>query len=234
MGARIIVITKRPVKRLIVLPFLLLFSFATVQAQERYVTDSFEITLRTGMGTKHKILKTLRSGTRLKVLEVNKEEGYSRVMTSDGVEGWVITRYLMDQPAARSQLASLRKQLEKARDKTGQLNQQLEQLRQQNAQLQQQNQRLSEEKSKLGKELEHIKRISAEGIALHEENQKLNTQVHTLQRTIQSLEQENLSLKDRSARDWFLVGAAVSVFGVFLGLFLPNLRLRRRQSWSSL
>ncbi len=220
-------------KKLLTIFSLLVFTL-TAQAEQRYVTDTLEITLRTGMGTKHKILKTLRSGTPVQVLEVNREEGYSRVMAPDGTEGWVITRYLMDRPAARSQLAGMKKKLDQAQAKAQELAQELEQVQQQNRQLEQRNQRLSQEKAQVSKELEHIKRISAEGIALHEENQKLNTQVHTLQRTIQSLEQENQSLKDRSARDWFLVGAAVSVFGVFLGLFLPNLRLRRRQSWSSL
>src|SRR5690606_24960369 len=71
----------------------------------RYVSDDLEITMRSGQGVKYSIKKMLRSGEALTVLETD-PAGYSKVKTSNGVEGWVLTRYLSNSPSAREQLKS--------------------------------------------------------------------------------------------------------------------------------
>ena len=53
-----------------------------------YVSDQFEVPLRTGMTTEHAILRMLPSGTAVEMLEVDKENGYTRVRTQSGVEGY--------------------------------------------------------------------------------------------------------------------------------------------------
>ena len=80
-------------------------------AETAWVSDQFEITLRSGPSTSNAIERMLNSGTRLEILETDPESGYSRVRTSGGTEGYVLTRYLMNEPAAREQLASLTNQL---------------------------------------------------------------------------------------------------------------------------
>ena len=79
---------------------------STAMAETRYVSDRLEIQMRTGKGTQFRILRMLPSGTALEILEVDQENGYSRVRTPSGVEGWVLSRYLMARPAARDQVAS--------------------------------------------------------------------------------------------------------------------------------
>src|SRR4029453_15472126 len=71
-----------------------------------YVSDQFEVPPRTGMTTEHAILRMLPSGTAVEMLETNKEQGYTRVRTASGVEGYMLSRYLMPGPAARDQLAT--------------------------------------------------------------------------------------------------------------------------------
>jgi SH3 domain protein len=97
--------------RLVVL-CLLAFAATAADAQTRYVSDRLEVTLRTGTSTQHSIVRMLPSGTRLEVLETEPASGYARVRTADGVEGWVLSRYLMDQPAAREQLAAANRRVE--------------------------------------------------------------------------------------------------------------------------
>ena len=65
-----------------------------------YVIDQITITLRAGQGTQHQILRTLPSGTPMEVLRVNEDSGYSQVRTKDGVEGWVLSQYLIDEPTS--------------------------------------------------------------------------------------------------------------------------------------
>ena len=78
----------------------LLFSSAA-HAESAWVSDEFEITLRSGPSTSNAIQLMLKSGTELEVLERDRESGYARVRTGGGTEGWVLTRYLMNEPAAR-------------------------------------------------------------------------------------------------------------------------------------
>ena len=98
-----------------ILPFILFIAALggawQAQAETRYVSDQLEIPMRTGKSTQHRILRMLPSGTPLEVLELDKENGWTRVRTPDGKEGWVLTRLLMDIPAARDRLARAEKRL---------------------------------------------------------------------------------------------------------------------------
>lgn len=80
-------------------------------AETRYVSDTLEITMRSGKGTNFGITRMLRSGTPLEVLEVDKKSGYTRVRTKTGKEGWVLSRFLMNGRAARERLATAEKDL---------------------------------------------------------------------------------------------------------------------------
>ena len=92
----------------------LVLSATTVSAEPAWVSDQFEITLRSGPSTSNAIQLMVDSGTRLEVLERDAESGYSRVQTQGGTEGWVLTRYLMNEPSAREQLQTLTGQLTSA------------------------------------------------------------------------------------------------------------------------
>ena len=70
----------------------------------RYVSDQLEITMRNGQGVKFAIKRVLTSGDRLDLIEAD-SSGYSKVRTIEGVEGWVLTRYLMNAPSVRNLVA---------------------------------------------------------------------------------------------------------------------------------
>ncbi len=72
-----------------------------------WVTDQLSVTVRTGKGPEYAIVKVLGSGTAVRVLERDPETGYARVRTPGGEEGWMLARYLMQQPAARERLPAL-------------------------------------------------------------------------------------------------------------------------------
>ena len=52
-----------------------------VSGQTVYITDEFEITLRTGMSTDNNIVKMLRSGEAVQLIESDEETRYSLVET---------------------------------------------------------------------------------------------------------------------------------------------------------
>ncbi len=56
-----------------------------VHAEMWYVSDNMIITMRSGMGKDYRIIKNLKTGTPLEVIEESEE--YMKVRTKDGEEG---------------------------------------------------------------------------------------------------------------------------------------------------
>ncbi|MGB5511064.1 MAG: TIGR04211 family SH3 domain-containing protein, partial [Woeseiaceae bacterium] len=102
-----------------------LFAVQAAGAAPAWVTDQFEITLRSGPSTSNAIQLMIDSGTQLEVLERDAESGYSRVRTAGGTEGWVVSRYLMNERSAREQLERLSSQLTDANSRGTSLGSQL-------------------------------------------------------------------------------------------------------------
>lgn len=214
--------------------FILLTSFVVCAEEVRYVTDVFEVTMRTGQGSSNKILKNLRSGTKIEVIEDDLEAGYTLVRTMDEKEGWVLRRYLVKEPIARLRIASFEKKNERLNAKIKELRTRLSTVQQQAQSLDKENRQLNKTRKKLTSEVTNIKEISADQIGLFNENKTLKEQLLTIKRDVQELDQENIKLQDQSARNWFLIGGGVLVLGVVLGLILPNVRFRKKSNWGRL
>ena len=52
-------------------------------------------------------------------------------------------------------------------------------------------------------ELAEIKRTASSALAIDSENKDLKSRMVALERNLQTVQQENENLKDRTARDWF-------------------------------
>lgn len=219
-------------KRYLLLALVLAATLSQAQPT-RYITDQFEITLRTGASTQNAIIKMLGSGTAVELLQLDTDSGYSRVRTSDGAEGWVITRYLMDAPSARAQLANAHKQVTVAKEQTDTLNQRIQTLQKEKGELETGKNQLQSELRAANQELARIRRTSSKAMEIDEERQQLKEYVRTLERDLQTMRTENEQLKDRSARDWFMVGAGVLLLGILTGAILARMRSRRRSGWES-
>ncbi|AFJ02889.1 SH3 domain protein [Methylophaga frappieri] len=203
-------------------------------AQTRYVSDELEITLRNGQGLEFGIRKMLKSGTRLQVLQNNSDSGYSQVRTAEGVEGWVLTRYLSQTGSARDLLAENEQKLANLELEVANYKTEIEQLSSQNNETDTQNLSLKETSQRLRKELDDLRRTASSAVALENENRQLKQKLQEMDSEIQTTQIENNALRDNSTKSWFLIGAAVLFAGIVLGLILPRLRLRRKSSWGSL
>jgi len=204
------------------------------QAETRYVSDRLEIQMRTGKGTQFKILRMLPSGTALEVLEVDQQNGYSRVRSAGGVEGWVLNRYLMKGKAARDRLAEAEKELARLELENRKLSGSVGELKNAKGSIDQERGELSKENRKLSQELDTIRRTASSALAIDAENKDLKSKIVAYERQAQTLKQENEGLKDRTARDWFMVGAGVIILGMIIGLIIPRIRWRKKSSWDTL
>ena len=193
-----------------------------------WVSDEFEVTLRSGPSTGNAIDMMVRSGTQLEVLERDADTSYTRVRTNGGTEGWVLTRYLMSEPSAREKLRTLTGQLTDASERDSSLNKQLMAIRSEHDAAMRRIEELDRDKSRLEKELADIKRTSANALALNDENTKLRDRLMDADIRVDTLEQESRELGSQSSRYWFMSGGLVLVIGMILGLWLPRIQWQRR------
>ena len=222
------------VRKAIVLVFLMLPALAA-QAKTLYVTDVFNIMMRSGESASHRILRQLSSGTPLEVISVNNETGYTQVRTSGGASGYVLSRQLMDEPSARDRLAATEERLRSLQEEPDKLAGRLTALQDKYQTLQGEHSRLQRVNTELEQELEGIRRTAADAVRISNERNELRKTLNALTRQVEDLKQKNRDLSHKTAQNWFLIGGGVVVLGIILGLILPHLRFRRRKnSWGSL
>lgn len=204
---------------------------AGAAAQSAWVSDQFEVTLRTGPSTNNAIERMLPSGTELEVIEEDPDNGYSRVRTRGGTEGWVLTRYLMSEPSAREQLETLTRQLTSANAEGESMTSQLSAIRGQHETATRTIRDLERDNAALRAEIESISEKAANTLAIDRQNKELQQKLTDAEIQVSVLEQEKDRLVSQSTRNWFITGALVLLGGILLGLILPRMRLQRRSRY---
>lgn len=199
-------------------------------AETRYVSDQLRLPMRKGGGTSFKITQMLPSGTVLEVLNSNAKTGWAQIKTEKGTTGYVLERYLQDEPVARERIVELEARLAELQQGPDQLATKLGQLQQEHEKLRQQHERVTLESERLMQELAAIRHASANVVRITEERDQLRTENRDLMRQVADLRQQNMDLGSQSDQRWFLIGGGVLGGGIGLGLLLPYLRLRRRTS----
>ena len=182
-------------------------------AVTKYVTDEFEIMLRTGQSTQHEIRRQVKSGTPLVVLQ--ESDGYTNVRMPNGVKGWVLSRYLMNQASGRDRLAALEKRHEKLKNKFDQA--------------------VAEEKAAMEKEIFRLKEIAKKPLELQRENDQLKAQLAQEKDRYDKLATESEVLKSPlKDRQWFVSGALVVIVSMIFGIILTRIPWQRKKKWNQL
>lgn len=215
---------------LVVVP--LLSPLLSLAGTTRYVSDELEITMRTGQGVKFGIRKMLPSGTKLDVIETD-PTGYSKVRTEQGIEGWVLSRYLSNTASARDRLAASEQQVVNLQLEVAKHKEELAALSTRKTDADSENMSLKETAQRLSTELDDLRRTASNAVGLDNENRQLKEKLQQIDHDMQLLIIENSALKDNDAKSWFLIGAAVLFGGLLLGLILPRLRFQKKDSWNN-
>ena len=84
---------------------IILISSLSAQADSMYVTDVLKVTLRTGPSVNNKIIKMVESGQKIEVIEPGQE--WSLVRLDDGMEGWILNRYMISDETNKIKLVKL-------------------------------------------------------------------------------------------------------------------------------
>lgn len=93
----------------------LVLSLIPLNAEADWVRDQLYVTLREGPGLDHTRLETLASGDQVRTLTRRAE--WAKVKTSEGVVGWIPSKYLQKTPPAAQTLQQEKLKLGKAEER---------------------------------------------------------------------------------------------------------------------
>ncbi len=193
---------------------------AMLVAETRYVTEIMQVTLRTGQGTKHKVIAIIDSGKQVTLVEPGKN--WSRVRVDDK-EGWVMTRFLTQQKPRVVRLEALE-------TKYGNLDEKYRDLKADWDVVSKENKTLKTDLASTRAELEDVTRAYNNLKNKSENFLKLESQ---LQKTTEQLTEQSASVNGLRQQlqqkniHWFLCGAGVLLFGIVLGLSFKRKDRRR-------
>jgi len=198
----------------------ILFTWAgPVQAETRYIVDQAKLPMRSGQSTSHAIVRMLPSGTAVVVLGQS-DAGYTHIRTAGGKDGWILSRYLMKEPAARSRLAWAEKELSK-----------LHKLEQKKKALESERAQRIADNKQLQNDLARIRKTAANAVAVADENDALKVKTERAEQAFEALRQETRDIRSGAQQRWFMLGGGAILLGILLGLILPRLKFRRKDRW---
>jgi SH3 domain protein len=215
--------------RRIAIIFVLFASLA--QAETRYISDELTVPLRRGPTNGHKIIHAgLPSGTPLEVISEDKNAGFAEVRMQNGTEGWVPAQYLVTEPIARDRLAVATKRVESLTAELSNARQAMKSEQSARSGAEGTAGDLSKQVKQLQTELSEIKRVSANAVAVHEENKALKAETDKQQQTMNDQALEIQSLKSNELQMWLLAGGGLVIVGLIGGVAIKS-RPKTRSGW---
>ncbi|GAB3678796.1 TIGR04211 family SH3 domain-containing protein [Salinisphaera aquimarina] len=199
-------------------------------AATRYVSDELSINMRRGPGTGYRITQLLDAGDQVQTL--SEKSGWTQIRASDGSTGYVLTRFLSDQAAARTRIDAMQEQTEKFKSENADLKSELSEALNGSKELGNTKRELVAENKSLSTQLQQIRETSADAMRISDENEKFREQLLSVRSENERLRHENEALQSR--REGMKIGALIMIGGIVVGLLLPLFRKRRKGSWDSL
>ncbi len=185
----------RSARRVILLLLAAVLVPAAVLAATTYVTDQVEITLRSGPGLDFKIIRMVQTGTPLERLEDS--EGWTHVRTPEGDDGWVVTRYLSDDPPKGPLLEAARQEVDRLKGEVARLQKELKEATREGDRSAAQVRKLSRELKKINKEYDAWKKANAGVVDLKEKAERLSVAHEAALAELERLRSENRALTAR-------------------------------------
>ena len=225
--------TQKPNIR-IILSLLLALSSFSVFAETMYIDDTLLVPIRSGESTSYRIVhKGIPSGSKVQILEHNKESGYSKIITAGGIEGYLPTRYLVAEPIAKIKLEQANKTLAKLKQDHETLQTTFNELKSEHQALSKNYKDTEKSLDKNVQELSHIRSVSANALNLDQRNQELREDNEQLRNELELLQTDNSRLKAKAESNMMLVGGALVLLGVILALLIPMIKpSKKSDSWA--
>lgn len=208
---------------------LLFLTIETTYAKNWYVIDTLRVPIRSGPSNAHRVIKVLKSGTRLKVTSKGDNEDFVQVKTPDSLEGWIRSRYISDQPIARDRLVVLEKRYKPLIEEKDKLKAEIKDLTANVNQLSIQKRSIETKNVKLEQELKRISSLSGNVIEIDNKNKLLSQENGELSKRLEQLKTENEKLNSSTRNEGIKLGIGAVMLGLILGIILPYLKPPRRR-----
>ncbi|MFI4980330.1 MAG: TIGR04211 family SH3 domain-containing protein [Nevskiales bacterium] len=178
------------------------FAWAQSAGRQEYISDEISVTIRQKPTNDSESLGVIKSGARVSVLETLGPDSFAHIRTSDGRDGWITSRFLSEQPAAKDQLTQLKQQLDQAHTQAQSLQRDLDTAQQQLAK-------------------------AKPALEMAGENDKLRATIVQREEQVGALERQFDAEKAR--RETLVTGGILVGGGIFVGLILPWLGGRKKR-----
>jgi SH3 domain protein len=215
----------------IVLCAALLLAANVAVAETQYITDQLAVPLRRGPTNGHKIIHAgLPSGTALEIVAKDDGSGFTQVRTMNGTDGWVPTQFLTSEASARDRLTAASKRIETLTAELATLRQGVKAEQNAKSTAEGISSDLSKQLKETQSELNEIRRVSANAVAVYEENKSLKVQTADLERIKNEQAIQIKALKTNEMQMWMAFGGGLVVFGFILGVIVKA-RPKARNGW---
>jgi SH3 domain protein len=219
--------------------FLILFFFLCLTgpaswAAGTYVSDSFEVIVRTGPSTENKILSMPASGQAVEVLETKGDWSRVRLSVREGgsVEGWMLNRYLITRLPWELQARTAKEENAALKEKLSRIGQERNDLQHREKDLSGKLEAATVGLQKLHAEYDSFKKGAADFVKLKKDLDTARSELESTRSTLEAISEENRVLKASERNRWIMTGAGVLLCGLVIGLVMGRKEKRRRSLYS--
>lgn len=191
---------------------MVLFSLLAVPAlaQDRYVADKLFTYMHSGPNNQFRIVGSIDAGEKVKLLNTNKETGYSQIVDERGRNGWIESRFVTREVSMAVRLPLVEKELKEVKN-----------------QLANARQNADSEKAGLVDSLEIRNKQIAD---LEQSHSDISQQLIASQTEIRELRARLDTQKEDLLLKYFIYGGGVAGGGLLFGLVLPHIIPRRKRN----
>jgi SH3 domain protein len=205
----------------------ILFGIAFSYPQTVYVTDEFEITMRTGASIENKIIAMLSSGTELQVIE--EKDDWILVKSPTEKKGWILKRYASVETPKNIIIEQIEKKYEKASKNLEIEREKALTFEKENKELRSALNSSQGKLEKINKDYTNLMNESKDYLKLKKEHTSNLDNLRKATSELTQLRKENKDLRLSKNVIWFLSGAGVMFTSWLIGYMMGKIRRRSRK-----
>ena len=204
-----------------------------VLAEKAYVSDSFEVTFRSGPSIENRVLALLSSGEPVEVLQSRDDWSRVRLLGSDrkSQEGWILTRYLIRRPPWKARAEALEQENEKLKKEVTDLRRKWErdagEGKEALVKLEQTEAALAE----LEEQYRSLRQEASDYLELKSVYEDTKKRLQSTTETARALSLQMEKLQSSKRERWLATGALILLFGLLIGGILGRQQRKRKSAY---
>ena len=202
----------------------MLLSVSIGFAETRYVSEDFEITMRTGPGSDRKIISLIPSGREVELLSQGEE--WSEIRLANGKEGWVLTRYLTQATPTALKLERLEQKYADVVNQNKELEQKIAELSSGNRTVGGEVKQTQDALNKIQYAYDALKKESADFLKFKATYEKNVKELQEMRAKAEKFESEFNKLANNQLYEGLLYGGGLVFLGLVIGFVLKKPKRR--------